>query len=248
MLGNSLALTLGNPVLRAAAASYTQSRVDNQGTAYLRNSAYVSSMADSPLCTFSCWLYPQTATAAAAHRVFQLTLAGGSLFLLNRTSGANTLQLAWGYNAIADAGTPGSQLTTTIVTGNISDGWHHIFLRCDADVVGTEVYVDGTLSYSVAPNFPGFTTQYSLAVQVGICAGHAGGNIGDYQIADVFFRRGYYGAVADFYGGGTPPDISSLGTSAEVFIKGNASVWNTPTNSGVGVGGALTTTGTYIDV
>jgi hypothetical protein len=222
--------------------------VDNQANARLVNSSFTTNVADSSSFTLSLWLYPQTATAAAAHRIFQLSLATTeSLILLSRTSGAGTLTLVWGYNV----GTGNFQKLSGVVTGNVSDGWHHIFITGNTNG-NTDVYVDGVSSYSAAVDWPGADVSWSSMEQIGICSGHIGGNVGDYQLADLFFRTNYLGSVNTFYNGGTPPDISAIGAQAEVFISGNAAVWNAGTNSGIGLAAAggptLTLTNTFADV
>ena len=235
--------------LKAARAStYTQSVVDNQSNARLVNGSYTSNMADSKTFTFSAWLGFNTPTPIAAHRILQITTAAASgLFLLTRTASAGTLSLTWGWDGVD------YQLASTVITGDVSDGLlHHIYIEGDSDL-HTKVYVDGVESYAAAPAFSGVSTAWSQATQIGICSGHAGGNVGDYLIADLYFRTGYRGTYSNFYNGGTPPDISTAGALAELFISGDATVWNgADPNSGVGLAAAggptLTLTNTFADV
>lgn len=214
----------------SAAASYTQEVVDNQDAAYL---VLAGGLTDAPQFTLSMWVDAQS-------------LAGGERLWDDRNSRVEVETDGDIAIQIRDSSDTLIWRILTTSTPLSGSGLVHVYVAVDLATPSAEVRINGSVPSLTTFNAISTGTQAVwLSDDMGFLARASGGQRSDMHVADIFLDSTQIVPVADLYNGGTPPDLSSVGSPA-VLVSGDATVWNAGTNSGSGAN--LTVTGTFVDV
>ncbi len=181
-----------------AASAYTQAFVDTNGTAYLTHTA--GAVANNARWLYSAWIKPQnvvaTVTLWGANGRGSIQIVANKFRVIIKDSFAATL-----YDATA---------ANVLTVG----GLVHLVVIADPATGTYQTYINGALA-TMTVSVAAVTTAnlIGLARVTGLFAADTGGNKADVQVSDLFLQAGgTFPSVATLYGGGTPPDLTGVGT------------------------------------
>ena len=234
--GNQSAVSSASGFTTAAGGAYTQNFVDTNGTGWFQHSS--AQAANSAQWTFSAWVNPNDLSGSV--RLWDcsgrgaITMAGDKLTVFVKDSANFTVYDAITTNAVFNSGTLA-----------------HIGIQIDLSVElepSIEIKING-----VAPAMTGSTAiaagngLVALARTTGLLAYNTGAGITDAMVSDIYLERSAAVSLATLYNGGTPPDLSAVG-SPYIFLGDTqvASNWNAFENLGTAT--LVAGSGTFTDV
>ena len=231
--GNQSAVSSASGFTTSAGGAYTQNFVDTNGTGWFQHSS--AQAANSAQWTFSAWVNPNDLSGSG--RLWDcsgrgaITMAGDKLTVFIKDSVNFTVYDATTTNAVFSLG--------TLV---------HIGIQIDLSAPSIEITING-----VAPAMTGSTAiaagngLVALARTTGLLAYNTGASPVDAMVSDIYLERRAVVSLASLYNGGTPPDLSAVGSP--YILLGDtqvASNWNAFENLGTAT--LVAGSGTFTDV